>query len=63
MAKVTNRIKWGTVVWKILTDRKFRYSFSEVILYSLINAEKLRGDLASGIVLFKVQGYEHNILK
>lgn len=63
MAKSTDHIKWGTVIWKIVTDKRFRFSFSEVILYALINADDKRGNFASGVLLFKGKGYEQDILK
>lgn len=62
LSLTTHKIKWKTVIWKILFDKGFRFSLSEVILYGLINAEEKRGTLASGIVMFRGRGYEEDII-
>jgi hypothetical protein len=59
----THKFRWARVIWKILTDKGFRFSLSEVILYALINAEEKRGDYASGVVMFEGRGYRADLLK
>jgi len=58
----THKVRWGMVIWKIISDKGFRFSLSELIFYGLINAREKRGQYASGVIMLQCRGYEEDIV-
>jgi hypothetical protein len=47
-------IRWGKVIWMLLTNKHFKMCLKETILYGLINQAENRGSFASGVMIFDV---------
>ena len=48
MVKTNKAFRWGRIIWLLLTDKKFKFHFEELIHYGLFNYAEKRGNFASG---------------
>lgn len=56
------KIKWFQIIWKILTDKKFRWLLKETIFYSIRWETAIKGSGSSEVFLF-LCNYLQNISK
>lgn len=47
------KLKWSRIVWKILTDKKFRWHLKEVIFYAMRWEPCVRGEGSVEVFLFE----------
>lgn len=57
------KIKFFSLCWKYLTDKKFRWLFTETLLYALRHYHCYRGEGSSDVIMFDGFGYSQRILK
>jgi hypothetical protein len=55
-------LKWRNVIWKTLTDKKFRWLLKESILYAMRWQNSIRGSSSCDVMLFE-SNYFNNILE
>ena len=55
-------LKWRTLVWKTLTNKKFRWLLKETILYAMRWQNSIRGNGSVEVMLFE-SNYFNNILE
>ena len=55
-------LKWHKIIWKILTDRRFRFELKKTILYALRWQDNIRGTSSTDVMLFESH-YAEDILK
>lgn len=53
------QFKWYKIIWKILTDRRFRVELKETILYALRWQDNIRGTGSADVMLFESHYAEH----
>lgn len=56
------QFKWYKIVWKILTDRRFRVELKDTVLYALRWQNDLRGTGSPDVMLFESH-YAEDIFK
>lgn len=55
-------LKWQNIIWKTLTDKKFRWLLKETILYAMRWQNSIRGNNSVDVMLFE-SNYFNNILE
>lgn len=55
-------LNWRNLIWKTLTDKKFRWLLKETILYAMRWQNSIRGNNSTDVMLFE-SNYFNDILE